>query len=193
MNTGLRWRIIILQVAMVAVFAFCAGFLFWAGNFTHNYVHDELSAQNIVFPVATSPAIKALPVADANAMKQYAGQTMTNGNQAETYANHFIKVHLGEMGMTYSQASAKALANPTNTKLQTLVATLFKGETLRGMLLNSWGWWTVGTYAFYAAIGMTIAAVAVFAALAFEALLAYRRREAPTPVPGKRVPLGVGV
>src|SRR6202011_2939061 len=104
------------------------------------------------------------------AMSVYAGQQLTTGPQAETYADHFIAVHLSEIagGKTYSQMSAVAQADPSNTKAAGQVATLFKGETLRGLLLNSYGWWQVGQYALYAAIGLTIAAFAVLLALAFE-------------------------
>jgi hypothetical protein len=41
-------------------------------------------------------------------------------------------------------------------------------------LLNAYGWWTIGTYALYAAIGLALAAFAVLGALAFEIFLAVR-------------------
>ena len=44
----------------------------------------------------------------------------------------------------------------TNAKLTAQVATLFKGETLRGLLLYAWGWSVVSTIALYAAIGALI-------------------------------------
>src|SRR5262249_32262833 len=47
-------------------------------------------------------------------------------------------------GKTYSQLSAAAMAQPHNTKLADQVATIFKGTTLRGMLLNAYGWWQMG-------------------------------------------------
>ena len=77
-------------------------------------VHNQLAAQKIVFPTASSPEIKALPACDATAMKQYAGQLMTTGAQAKTYADHFIAVHLVKIGggKTYSQLSAESLAQP---------------------------------------------------------------------------------
>jgi hypothetical protein len=80
----------------------------WAYTFVNNQVTTQLTEQQIVFPPANSAAIKALPPADAAAMTQYAGQQMTTGAQAETYANHFIAVHLKEIGggKTYSQLSA---------------------------------------------------------------------------------------
>ena len=46
-------------------------------------------------------------------------------------------------GKTYSQLSAASLAQPNNTTLAGTVATVFKGETLRSMLLNAYGWWKV--------------------------------------------------
>jgi hypothetical protein len=76
-------------------------------------VITQLTEQQITFPAASSAAIKALPPADAAAMTQYGGQLMTNGAQAETYANHFIAVHPKEIGgETYSQLSAESLASP---------------------------------------------------------------------------------
>ena len=68
------------------------------------------------------------------------------------------------------------MANPTDTKMAGQVATLFKGETLRGLLLNAYGWWTIGTYALYAAIGLAAAAGAVFVAFALELYLWIRER-----------------
>jgi hypothetical protein len=73
--------------------------------------------------------------------------------------------------------------NPTDQKMAGQVATLFKGETLRGLLLNAYGWWTIGTYALYAAIGLALAAFAVVVALAFEVFLAIREpRKVKVPV-----------
>ena len=78
-------------------------------------------------------------------VSQYAGQQLLTGQQAEAYADHFIAVHITNMagGQTYSQLSAKAIAQPNNTALANTVNTVFKGETLRSMLLNAYGWWKV--------------------------------------------------
>jgi hypothetical protein len=170
MTKGLRWRVLVLQVGLVGIFAFAAGLLFWGGNFSRGMINDQLTAQQIFFPPANSPAITALPAADAAAMTVYAGQQLTTGEQAQVYANSFIGVHLKEVagGKTYAQVSAEAMANPTNAKLAGQVQTLFRGETLRGLLLNTYGWWTVGTVAIYAGIGMAIASFAVLLALLFE-------------------------
>jgi hypothetical protein len=176
MATGMRWRIFVLQVGLIGILGFVAGFAFWASNFATSQVQTQLTAQKIDFPAANSAAIKALPAADAAAMKVYAGQALTTGTQAETYANHFIAVHLQEIGggQTYSQVSAASIADPNNTKLSGEVQTLFRGETLRGLLLNSYGWWQIGSYAFYAAIGLAIAAFVVLGAFLFE-IVSWRR------------------
>ena len=97
---------------LLAVFLLVAGgLLTWAYTFVNNQVTTQLTEQQIVFPAANDPSIKALPPDDAAAMKQYAGQLMTTGAQAETYANHFIAVHLKEIGggKTYSQLSVERL------------------------------------------------------------------------------------
>ncbi|MBV9101847.1 MAG: hypothetical protein JOZ46_10525 [Candidatus Dormibacteraeota bacterium] len=176
MTKGLRWRVLVLQVGLIGIFAFAAGMLFWGGSFSQSTIQSQLTAQKITCPAANTPAITSLPAADAAAMTAYAGQQLTTGPQAEVYADHFIKVHLGEVagGLTYSQVSALAMAQPANTKLAGEVQTLFRGETLRGLLLNAYGWWTVGSVAIYAGIGMTVASAAVLLALLFE-LYRWRR------------------
>ena len=55
-------------------------------------------------------------------------------------------------GKTYSQLSAAAMEQPNNAKLQAQVATVFKGESLRSMLLNAYGWWKVSQITYIAAI-----------------------------------------
>jgi hypothetical protein len=175
MTKDIRWRIITLQVVLTLAFGCLAGFLFWGSNYTHNFVHDQLAAQKIQFPATISA--KLYP----DIPQQYAGQWVTDGEQARAYANGYINVHLQGVanGQTYSQVSAAYLKDPTNTKLAGERQTLFMGETLRGMLLNAWGWWTVGTYAFYAAIAMTVATLAVFGALMYELFFAKTK---PAPV-----------
>jgi hypothetical protein len=79
---------------------------------------------------------------------------MTNGAQAEAFADHYIAVHLKAIGggKTYAQLSAQAIADPTNTKLAATVETMFKGETLRGLLLNGYAFWKMGQYALIAGV-----------------------------------------
>jgi hypothetical protein len=181
MTPDLRRRVVILQVALVVVLAFVAGFLFWAAGFTHNYVHDELTQQRISFPAAGSASLSAQEFPD---LQQYAGHAVNDGDTAKAYANGFIGRHLQAIGggKTYSQVSAASLAAPKNAALAATVQTLFRGETLRGLLLNAWGWWTVGTYALYAAIGLSLASVAVFLSFLYEVLIAPRRLNAGAPI-----------
>jgi hypothetical protein len=146
-------------VLLAVVLAIGGGLLLWGHSVISNDVHNQLAAQKIVFPPATSSTIKELPAADAAAMSQYGGQLMTTGAQAQTYADHFIAVHLVKIGggKTYSQLSAQALAQPKNTALAEQVQTIFRGETLRGLLLNAYGWWQMGQI-------MLISAIVAFAA-----------------------------
>jgi hypothetical protein len=176
MTKGLRTRIYILQVGLIGVFAFASIMLLASGSFVHGMIHDQLSAQQITFPAAGSAA---LPASEFSDLQQYGGQTVDDGIKAQAYANGFIGRHLEQVagGQTYAQLSGKAQANPTDTKLAGQVNTLFKGEMLRGTLLNTYGWWTVGTYASLAGAGMAVAAGAVLVALLAEIFLAIRARE----------------
>jgi len=126
--------------------------LMWGYNFANSSVHDQLAAQQIYFPPAGSQALASPQIGPY--LNQYAGQQLTTGAQAEAYADHFIAVHLSEVagGKTYAQVSALALADPSNAELQAQVNTLFKGETLRGMLLNAYAFWQLGQIALYSAI-----------------------------------------
>jgi hypothetical protein len=130
-----------------------AGLLFFAHGYVHGQVSDQLKQQSITFPAAGSKGLTSLPPADQAAMKPYAGQMMESGAQAQVFADHYIKVHLGEVagGQTYSQVSAKAVANPNDQQLAGQVQTLFRGETLRGLLLNAYAFDTMATVAFVAA------------------------------------------
>jgi hypothetical protein len=158
-------------VLLAIVLLVAGGLLLYGYNFVNDQVTQQLTEQQIVFPAANSAAIKALPPDDAAAMKVYAGQLMTTGAQAKTYADHFIAVHLKEIGggKTYSQLSAEALANPSDQKLQAQVDSVFKGTTLRGLLLNAYAFWQIGQIALIASIVAFVAGaiVLILAALGF--------------------------
>ena len=180
MNSSIRWRVMLLQAVMILVLAGTAAIAYGAGTFSHNQIKDQLTAQKIFFPPQSQVvAGGALDPAEFGDITQYAGQQVTDGNQAQAYANGFIGRHLQAIagGATYAEVSTKAQANPTDTKLAGQVQTLFRGETLHGLLLNAYGWWTIGTYALYAAYGIAIAALAVLGAFAFELVEALRDRK----------------
>jgi hypothetical protein len=172
MNRSTVDRLISTTGIVVAVVLLAAsGVLFYAHNFVHSQVHDQLAAQKISFPAAGSSSLSVLPAADKAAMSKYAGQQLTTGAQAETFADHYIAVHLKEVagGKTYSELSTLSRANPNDKKLAGEVDTVFKGETLRGLLLNAYAFDTMAVVASYAAFGALVAGVVllVLAALGF--------------------------
>ncbi len=138
-------------------------------NFAKNYVTDQLSAQKIIF----TPADNLTPEeSQATCLVKYEGQPLTSGSQAECYANKYIALHLSETndGKTYAETSndsraaataAKQAAadgapnaadlNTQATALDAKVQTLFRGETLRGLLLTSYGFSIFGQRAQQAA------------------------------------------
>jgi hypothetical protein len=137
----------ITSLTSVATFAAAAMMIVGAlavigGTYDKQVVRDQLTPQKIFFPPKGSPAV--LP-----GIEQYAGQQVVNGGQAKAYADDFINVHLAEIagGKTYAEVSSAAMADPKNAKLAEQKASLFQGETLRGLLLNAWGWSVVGTIA----------------------------------------------
>jgi hypothetical protein len=162
---------------VIATVMIVAGILLtWGNSFVTSEVHTQLAAQKIFFPPAGSPAIKAPEFA---AMRQFAGQQMTTGAQAEVYADHFIANHLKVIGggKTYAQLSAESLAQPKNAALAGQVQTVFRGETLRGLLLNAYAFGKIATI-------MGLAAIAAFAAAALLLILSalgfiHGRRTAP--------------
>jgi len=158
-----------LGIVATGVLLAIGGMAWWAYSFTSTNVKNELAAQKIFFPPVGSPAISALPAEDQAKINLYAGQQLLNGDQAKVYADNFIGVHLEEVadGLTYAEVSSKALKDPTNTKLQGQANTLFKGETLRGLLIgDAYAFWTVGHIA-------QITALICFASAAIMALLVF--------------------
>ena len=133
-------------LVLAIVLLVAGGMLVWASSFIGDQVKTQLSEQKIFFPPKGNPAIKGPQFV---AMQQYAGQQLVTGPQAETYADHFIAVHLSEVagGKTYSQVSTEAMAKPNDATLQGQVATLFKGTTLRGLLLNAYAFSKFGQIA----------------------------------------------
>ncbi len=175
-------------LVMAAVLLVAGGLLMWGYSFASGQVHDQLAAQKIVFPAKSNPEFKVLPAADQAAMGSYAGQTLTTGAQAKTYADHFIAVHLAEMGhgKTYSQLSGESLQQPKNTALAGLVQTVFRGTTLRSMLLEAYGFWQLGQIALFAAIAAFIGA-GLLLILSIVGLVHGRRVTAEAEVLGRAV------
>jgi hypothetical protein len=118
---------------------------------------------------------------------------MLTGQQAEAYADHFIAVHLSEIGggKTYSQLSTEAIAQPKNVALAGEVATVFKGTTLRSMLLSAYGWWKVSQITYIAALvafglgGLTLIGSVFALALGRRPEVTHEAIPATEPIPAK--------
>jgi len=155
--------------AVLTVFFVVAGGLgLWAYSFANTNVHNQLAQQQITFPprvafAAAKPGTEITP-GMIPYLEQYAGQQLVSGQQAEAYADHFIAVHLQEIGggLTYAQLSAKAMAlpkgSPAYTAAEGKVQTVFQGTTLRGLLLEAYAFWQMGQIALWAAIACFAAA-----------------------------------
>ena len=181
--------------AIVAVVLFVAGgLLTWGSRFANDYVGKELTAQNIVFPDRA-----ALEQEGRQDLVGYAGEQVTTGSEAQVYAG-YIAHHLEGVagGATYAdlggpervakadvqaatdsgasaakvadlQAKADGITNQRNT--------LFKGETLRGLLLSTYAWSTIGRIAGIAAITAFVAGAAVLVLVVLG--LVHRRKTVP--------------
>ncbi|HEU5270713.1 MAG TPA: hypothetical protein VFU36_12370 [Jatrophihabitans sp.] len=180
-------------LSLAALLVVAGALLTWAHNFVGNEVHKQLSAQQIYFPAKGSKAISG---PEFQALQQYAGQQLTTGAQAKAYADHFIAVHLNEIGggKTYAQLSSQAQANPSDTQLAGTVSTMFRGETLRGLLLDAYAFATMGMLAGIAAIVAFIGAgvMLVLSALGFWHARRTPATEQVLPVPAAPTPATVG-
>src|SRR5690606_26970843 len=136
----------------------------WGANFADDYVHDELGSQNIFFPDEA-----ALREEGRDDLVKYAGEQVTTGSEAEAYAS-YINGHLDNIadGKTYAdlgsvERAAKAdleaaiESGASESEIAELQATvdeisgqrdtLFRGETLRGLLLSTYAWSTIARIA----------------------------------------------
>ena len=172
----------------VAILLVLLGFVFKTNaDFADSYVHDQLAQQKISFTAAEflSDEEKA-----STCLIENAGTPLDSGKKAECYANEYIGMHLKGIGggETYAtigaiQTKAKtALADATAANASNVVElkadldkitgqreTMFKGETLRGLLLTSYGFSIFGEKAalagmlsFLGALVMLLASVAGF-------------------------------
>jgi hypothetical protein len=141
-------------------------------DFAKSYVKDQLTEQKITFTPADGLSDEEK---DADCLVKYAGEPLTTGKQAECYANEYIALHVAEIndGKTYAESSgesralqteaqAAAEADPDAPETVALqeqadeatgkVDSLFRGETLRGLLLTSYGFSIFGDRAHQAAL-----------------------------------------
>jgi hypothetical protein len=147
------WSGLIISVVLVLVGVMAV----YGGNFGHNNVTDRLQPEKVTFaPYDTMTDEEKASVGD------FAGQQVVNGVQAEAFAR-YIAGHLVFVndGKTYAETSAAARVEgiPADqaAELSAKADVLFKGETLRAIMLNAYGWWTVATIAIYAGYVMIVA------------------------------------
>jgi hypothetical protein len=170
------------------VFAAAGGLLMWGSNFAEDYVHDELASQNVEFPDADS-----LREEGRDDLVKYADEQVTTGAEAEAYAG-YIAGHMEGIadGKTYSEIDDRGAAQAvvdarengaseaeiaelqaTANELKAQRDSLFRGETLRGLLLTSFAWATVGMIAGIAA-WVAFAGAALLVALVMAGLVHLR-------------------
>ena len=149
-------------LVLAVILAVAGGLLAWGNSFVNSQVHDQLAAQKIFFPAANS---EGLPAKEFPDLQQYGGQQLLTGDQAKAYADQYIAVHIKQIGggKTYAELSAVSRANPTDATAKATVDTVFRGETLRGLLLNAYAFGTMGRIAGYAAIASFIGAALLLA------------------------------
>jgi len=142
---------------IVVVLLVAGGLAMWGYSFANSNVHNQLAEQRITFPPAAAFA-NAKPGTEITPgmipyIRQYAGQALVTGQQAEAYADHFIAVHLQQIGggQSYAQLSAEALAlpkgSPAYAAQEAKVQAVFQGTTLRGLLLEAYAFGTFGQIA----------------------------------------------
>lgn len=120
----------------------------WGGNFAKDSVKQQLEVQNIAFDASA----ESLPPELAD----WAGVAVTDGDSAKAYSD-LIAVHIAGAtgGMSYSEVSGQWFAdgkpgpavNQNEPNSYDIRMTAFMGESLRGLLLNAYAFWTIGSIA----------------------------------------------
>lgn len=158
------WDQLVSTAALVlaVVLIVLGGAAVYGGNFGRQNVTDRLAPEKVSFaPLSAMSAEEKASVGD------FAGQQVTTGPQAEAFAR-YIAGHLEFVndGKTYAETSAAARVEGLDPQvaadLQAKADVLFKGETLRSIMLNAYGWWTIATIALYAGYGMIAAGIVLF-------------------------------
>jgi hypothetical protein len=162
---------VLIVVALLAA----GGLMTWGHSYVNSNVRTQLAQQQIFFPPKAAFAHPKdgteITPSMIPTVSQYAGEQLLTGRQAEVWANDFISVHLSEMpyGGVYSKLSTASRADPNNKALAALVQTSFQGTTLRGLLLEAYGFSEIGVVMLWGAITSFILAaiMAVLVGLGF--------------------------
>jgi hypothetical protein len=153
---------VLVAVAMIVL----GGLAIYGGNFGRDNVTSRLEPEKVFFA-----PLDGMSPEEQQTIGEFAGQQVTTGPQAEAFAR-YIAGHLAGVndGKTYAETSSAARAEgldpDTAAELAGKADTLFKGETLRSIMLNAYGWWTVATIALFAgwfliAAGIVLAVLAI--------------------------------
>ncbi len=120
-------------------------------SFTSSQVRSQLQEQKVFFPKAGGRDYQDLVKAN---LTQYAGEEVLTGSEAQIFANDIIGVDTAAIsgGKTYAQLSNASLNDPSNTGLANQVELVFRGDTLRGLLLNAYAFGFMGQIALLGAI-----------------------------------------
>ena len=179
-------------VILVVVLVVAGGLMTWGHSYVDSNVHNQLAMQQIYFPTAKEIAAVKVQYAKGGqkavtdpefpnaalmipALEPYAGQQLLTGQGAQVYANDFIAQHLYAMplhGVYSSVSTASRAAKPGSTQataMAGLETTVFQGTTLRGLLLEAYGFGMIGVIMLWGAIASFISAfiLAVLVGLGF--------------------------
>jgi hypothetical protein len=184
-------RVLLLWLALGVGSLVVGGIAFGLGRFVQDNVRTELAAQQITFGAEDqlSEEERQIP-----GLVENAGQPVTNGNQAQIYAE-LIGLHMREAaeeagypGAAYAtlgrvqrelraavatareagDETAIAEAEANLTAVTNLRNTMLTGSNLRGNLLSAFGWDNVATGVTTAAIVVLVMAVMFFGLLIYE-------------------------
>lgn len=182
-------------VLMVVVLLVAGTLLLVGYSFANSNVHNQLAEQQIVFPPAAAfahpKAGTEITPSMIRSVSQYAGQQLTTGAQAQVYADDFIAVHLKEIGggKTYAQLSTAAMRLPKGSAAyaaaEAKVQTVFQGTTLRGLLLEAYGFSVLAEIALIGAICSFILAALMAVLVVFGFIHARRTPESEQIFPAK--------
>ena len=144
-----------LGLAIAVLLVVAGGLLNWGYSFANNTVKEQLAEQNIAFHGLTQEANPKI--------YQWNDMQVTDGEMAYGYANYYIAEHMQgaiagftakypaiKVGTTYSEVSGAfmtlvkdpAADQAAVGELGQLRQTMFMGDTLRGLLMTTYAFWT---------------------------------------------------
>jgi hypothetical protein len=176
---------------IVAILLGVLGYALWTqASFSTSFVKEELGSQKIVFTTADKLTAEEKSWKPGSAcLTEFAGQPLETGAQAQCYASYYIALHMetaattagfpgatyATLGTTRSDLSAQitaakarndnAAAADAQKKLDSATAlrtTMQTGDTLRGLLLTTYGFSTIGEIAGLTAWLLSMLAVVMF-------------------------------